>query len=406
MTNPVNLTYTVNPTTASTYTFSGPTSGSVNALSSNFTITPNGVYSGVITVEASGGGLNTSIPLTFSNSSAAQTFSITPSAIGTVILTATSAPKLSNPASRSYSVSSAGLMPVLTVTNVGSTGFVVNVTNYNSLYKFRATSSAGFVTVGTPTSNSQAFTIGGLVAGQAATVSVTSTQVGYSSLSATISETAATVPGTPAAPTGVAGNTQVTLTIAAPASNGGSAITSYKVTQSTSATGTFAAVAAGTCTTITAAGTCTVTGLTNGTAYFFKVAAANIAGTGSASAASAAITPAAAFSVASASASPTSASVPVGYAASATRTTITLARAGGSGANPTTTITVSGGTWTVVAGVGVTGASTTISSATPLTITLTAASGTLTLSLNAGSPAATFTATIHSTTVLTYAVAV
>ena len=406
LTNPVNLTYTVNPTTASTYTFSGPTSGSVNALSSNFTITPNGVYSGVITVEASGGGLNTSIPLTFSNSSAAQTFSITPSAIGTVILTATSAPKLSNPASRSYSVSSAGLMPVLTVTNVGSTGFVVNVTNYNSLYKFRATSSAGFVTVGTPTSNSQAFTIGGLVAGQAATVSVTSTQVGYSSLSATISETAATVPGTPAAPTGVAGNTQVTLTIAAPASNGGSAITSYKVTQSTSATGTFAAVAAGTCTTITAAGTCTVTGLTNGTAYFFKVAAANIAGTGSASAASAAITPAAAFSVASASASPTSASVPVGYAASATRTTITLARAGGSGANPTTTITVSGGTWTVVAGVGVTGASTTISSATPLTITLTAASGTLTLSLNAGSPAATFTATIHSTTVLTYAVAV
>jgi len=101
----------------------------------------------------------------------------------------------------------------------------------------------------------------------------------------------ATVPTAPAAPTGVAGNNQVTLTITAPTSSGGSAITSYKVTQSTTAGGTYSDVAAGTCTTITTAGTCTVTGLTNGTPYYFKDAAVNTVGTGAVSGASAPLTP-------------------------------------------------------------------------------------------------------------------
>jgi hypothetical protein len=101
----------------------------------------------------------------------------------------------------------------------------------------------------------------------------------------------ASPPPAPATPTGVAGNGQVALTITAPASTGGSAITRYAVTQSSTLAGTYAAVAAGTCTMITAAGTCTVTGLNNGTSYFFKVAAVNVVGTGSASVSSASITP-------------------------------------------------------------------------------------------------------------------
>lgn len=102
----------------------------------------------------------------------------------------------------------------------------------------------------------------------------------------------ATTPPAPAAPTGIAENGQVTLTVTAPSSTGGSAITGYKVSQSLSNSAGFTDVALGTCTTITTAGTCTVTGLTNGTPYYFKVTAANIVGSGTPSAASAAITPA------------------------------------------------------------------------------------------------------------------
>ena len=70
----------------------------------------------------------------------------------------------------------------------------------------------------------------------------------------------------------------------APASNGGSAITGYVVTPY------IAGVAQAAQTFSSAATTETVTGLTAGTSYTFKVAAVNAAGTGPASAASAAVT--------------------------------------------------------------------------------------------------------------------
>ncbi|MGN9810191.1 apiosidase-like domain-containing protein [Micromonospora sp. BQ11] len=94
------------------------------------------------------------------------------------------------------------------------------------------------------------------------------------------SGSAPTLPGAPTGVTGVAGNAQVSVSWTAPSSNGGSAITGYRVT----------GTPAGTCTT-TGATSCTVTGLTNGTAYTFRVTATNAVGTGPASAASAAVTP-------------------------------------------------------------------------------------------------------------------
>jgi hypothetical protein len=92
----------------------------------------------------------------------------------------------------------------------------------------------------------------------------------------------ATVPGTPSGATAVAAQAQVTVSWLAPATSGGSPITSYTVTSSP---GGF------TCT--TAALTCVVTGLTNGTSYTFTVTATNTVGTGPASAPSAPVTPAA-----------------------------------------------------------------------------------------------------------------
>jgi len=103
----------------------------------------------------------------------------------------------------------------------------------------------------------------------------------------------ATTPGKATITTVTAGAGQVTVAWTAPLSNGGSAVTGYTV-QAFNAAGTLA-IDSKTCSPATATGTnCIVTGLTNGTAYTFKVTAANVKGSGSASNLSATATPAAA----------------------------------------------------------------------------------------------------------------
>ena len=96
---------------------------------------------------------------------------------------------------------------------------------------------------------------------------------------------ASTVPGAPTIGTATPGNAQATVTWSAPASNGGSSITGYVVTPYIGAT-------AQTATTVGTVLTTTITGLTNGTTYTFRVAAINSVGTGSQSANSNAVTPA------------------------------------------------------------------------------------------------------------------
>lgn len=83
------------------------------------------------------------------------------------------------------------------------------------------------------------------------------------------------------------GNAQISLAWTAPAYNGGSAITDYSVqfsSNSGSTWSTFSRTASTTASQI-------VTGLTNGTAYVFRVAAVNVLGVGAYTAASGAITP-------------------------------------------------------------------------------------------------------------------
>jgi hypothetical protein len=89
---------------ATTYTLIGPSSGLVGVASGNFTVMPNGLYTGTVTVTPSGGGLSTPVVLTFSNSYVSQTFTITPTVVGTVTLTPTNSGGLSNPTALSYQV--------------------------------------------------------------------------------------------------------------------------------------------------------------------------------------------------------------------------------------------------------------------------------------------------------------
>src|SRR5258708_6812857 len=84
-----------------------------------------------------------------------------------------------------------------------------------------------------------------------------------------------TVPTAPQSLAATAGSGSVSLSWAAPASNGGAAITGYNVYRGTSSGGESATPVA---TNVTAA-SFTDTGLTNGTTYYYTVAAVNSAGT-------------------------------------------------------------------------------------------------------------------------------
>ncbi|NBX91633.1 MAG: BspA family leucine-rich repeat surface protein, partial [Proteobacteria bacterium] len=100
-----------------------------------------------------------------------------------------------------------------------------------------------------------------------------------------------TTPDPPTGVSGTLGDTEVSLSWAAPSSNGGSAITDYLVQYSSNSGSSWTTFSDGTSTNTTA----TVTGLTNGTAYTFQVAAVNNAGQGSYSAQSSSVTPRGSF---------------------------------------------------------------------------------------------------------------
>jgi trimeric autotransporter adhesin len=131
--------------------------------------------------------------------------------------------------------------------------------------------------------SSSPITVTGLTNGIAYTFIVTASNGNGSGPASSASNSiipSSTVPGAPIIGTAIAGYGQATLTFTAPVSNGGSAITSYKVTSNPGS--------------ITASGSAspiTVSGLTNGTSYIFTVAASNVNGTGPASSASNSVTP-------------------------------------------------------------------------------------------------------------------
>ena len=152
--------------------------------------------------------------------------------------------------------------------------------------------------------SSDSFVLSGLVDGTSYSFRVRAVNAAGTSLYSAASNTVtpATVPGAPTIGTATSGNTQATVTWTV-GPNNGSAITSFTVTPYVGTTaGTPVVVTAGatgsaTAPTPGASDSATITGLTNGTAYTFTVAATNAVGTGPASSASNTVTPATVTSV-------------------------------------------------------------------------------------------------------------
>ena len=123
------------------------------------------------------------------------------------------------------------------------------------------------------TTGATSCTVTGLTNGTTYSFSVVATNaIGSSAPSGLASATPAVAPGAPTNLVAQVSSTQAQLSWTAPTSNGGAAITQYKVDDGQGHT----------CTT-TGATTCIVTGLTNGSTYTFTVVARNSAGTSAAS---------------------------------------------------------------------------------------------------------------------------
>jgi hypothetical protein len=133
-------------------------------------------------------------------------------------------------------------------------------------------------------------TVSGLKAGTSYTFKVKAINAAgtgpESAASNAVTPSGATIPGAPTAVTAAPRNASALVTWTAPASNGGSALTSYKVTPYLNGTTPLTA------TTVAATATsATISSLANGSSYTFKIAAVNAIGTGAASAASGTVIP-------------------------------------------------------------------------------------------------------------------
>ena len=183
-----------------------------------------------------------------------------------------------------------------------SVAFTAGSSNGSAIIDFTATCGAQ-----SATGAASPIAVPGLVNGTAYTCKVVARNaIGTGPASAASnSVTPATVPGAPVIGTATAGNAQVSVAFAAPASNGGSAILDYTATcGAKSATG--------------AASPLVVTGLANGVGVTCTVVARNVVGTGGASAASNTAIPSFATSVVSVSSGQNPAPVAVNVTFTAT----------------------------------------------------------------------------------------
>jgi len=204
---PVSQTITIAippDATATTYTLTGPSSGTVNTQSSIFTITPNNLYTGTITITPTG---LSPITKTFTNSSTSQTFTITPNTTGTITLTPSNNSSLINPSSITY-VSNASITVPSAPTNVSalagnasaSVSFTTPSSNGGSVItSYTVTSSPGNITT---TGLNSPITVSGLTNGTSYTFTVKAINaIGSSVASSASSAVIPTLPSDTTLPT-------------------------------------------------------------------------------------------------------------------------------------------------------------------------------------------------------------
>jgi len=258
---------TAGDTTASV-TFTAPASDGGSPIT-GYTVTS---APGGITVA----GLTSPLTVTGLTNGTAYTFTVA----------ATNAIGVGPASTASNSVTPSGLptAPTTVTATPGNTQATVTFSGENAngspITSYTVTSTPGNLTA---TGATSPLTVTGLTNGTAYTFTVTATNALGTSAASVISNsvTPATLPDAPTIGAATAGDTTASVTFTAPASDGGSAITSYTVTSTP-----------GNLTATGATSPLTVLGLTNGTAYTFTVTATNAIGTGPQSAASNNATPA------------------------------------------------------------------------------------------------------------------
>jgi parallel beta-helix repeat protein len=222
---------------ATAFTLTGPSSGNVNSASANFTVTPNNPYTGTITITPSGSGstgLSAQV-LTFTNSSAAQTFTLTPMVAGNITLTSTNSGTLVNPSNIDYIVNAVAPDAPASVSAIaGNTTaivtFVAPVNNGGTSNLTYAVSSipAGGTDINAGTA-SLTHTITGLTNGTSYTFTVKATNIAGTSVVSTPSNSVI-----PTAPVATA------FTLTGPSSgNVNSASANFTVTPNNPYTGTI-----------------------------------------------------------------------------------------------------------------------------------------------------------------------
>ncbi len=266
-----SITYTV--------TYADTNFNSSTLSTGDITLNSTGGASGTIGVSGSG----STRTVTVSSITGVGTLGISIAA-GTASDTAGNTAPSAGP-SATFSVLSPPGAPTIGTATAGnasaSVTFTAPASNGGSpITSYTVTSSPGGITGAGATSP---IVVSGLTNGTPYTFTVTATNgVGTGAAStASAAVTPATVPGAPTSPVATRGDMSASVAFSAPASNGGSAITSYTVTSSPGGiTGTGAA------------SPIVVSGLTNGTPYTFTVTATNGVGTGAASPVSNSVTPA------------------------------------------------------------------------------------------------------------------